>query len=282
MRIRIKFLLKVFNHAEESLQDASHLFSTQHPIASTVRAVINLEAAGTTGREILFQATSEEMIQAYSHVPRPFGTIFANDIFSSGIILSDTDFRQFEQYMNVTGLDIAIVGNSYLYHMRKDLVENIQAGVAQNMAENVLALLHYLSEEGSPIPDLTTYTPPTTVFFSYLGHFFIYSFTTAKILYTALFTASLAFVSLTYKSPVRGGSNWKALSQGTVAVIVGLFGTLLVPNVVAFLLSYVLGKGMSWFANEYSAIVLYAPAALFGEAHLQVLIFPFVSADARP
>lgn len=27
-------------------------------------------AAGTTGREILFQATSEEMIEAYSHVPR--------------------------------------------------------------------------------------------------------------------------------------------------------------------------------------------------------------------
>lgn len=27
-------------------------------------------AAGTTGRELLFQATSEEMIEAYSHVPR--------------------------------------------------------------------------------------------------------------------------------------------------------------------------------------------------------------------
>jgi len=96
----------VFNHAEESLQDGSHLFSTQHPIASTyvisqrvlrnqtyycfrVRAVLNLEAAGTTGREILFQATSEQMIEAYSHVPRPYGTIFANDIFSSGIILSE-------------------------------------------------------------------------------------------------------------------------------------------------------------------------------------------------
>jgi len=26
---------KVFNHAEESLQDGSHLFSTQHPVAST-------------------------------------------------------------------------------------------------------------------------------------------------------------------------------------------------------------------------------------------------------
>lgn len=28
-------MLLVFNNAEESLQDGSHLFSTQHPIAST-------------------------------------------------------------------------------------------------------------------------------------------------------------------------------------------------------------------------------------------------------
>ncbi|KAG2094384.1 uncharacterized protein F5147DRAFT_719683, partial [Suillus discolor] len=46
------------------------------------------------------------MIQAYSHVPRPYGTIFTNEIFSSGVLLSDTDFRQFEYHLNVTGLDI--------------------------------------------------------------------------------------------------------------------------------------------------------------------------------
>lgn len=31
---------------------------------------MDIAAAGTTGREILFQATSEQMIEAYSHVPR--------------------------------------------------------------------------------------------------------------------------------------------------------------------------------------------------------------------
>lgn len=89
-----------------------------------MRAVINLEAAGTAGRELLFQATSQEMIDVYSRVPRPYGSIFANEIFSSGIILSEwvdtllllssvlvyvflsTDFRQFELYLNVTGLDV--------------------------------------------------------------------------------------------------------------------------------------------------------------------------------
>lgn len=59
----------MFNNAEESLQDGSHLFATQSPIRDTVRAFINLESAGSSGPEILFQATSEEMIEAYSKVP---------------------------------------------------------------------------------------------------------------------------------------------------------------------------------------------------------------------
>lgn len=97
----------VFNNAEESLQDGSHLYSTQHPTAHTVRAAINLEgsfflsfpvplsltlaptAAGTTGRDMLFQATSEQMLEAYSHVPRPFGSVVANEVFSSGVIMSE-------------------------------------------------------------------------------------------------------------------------------------------------------------------------------------------------
>lgn len=47
------------------------------------------------------------MIEAYSHVPYPFGTVVANDVFKSGIMLSDTDFRQFEKYLDVTGLDVS-------------------------------------------------------------------------------------------------------------------------------------------------------------------------------
>lgn len=53
----------LFNGGEESLQDASHLFITQQPpeIEGTIRSVINLEACGTAGPEIVFQATSEEV-----------------------------------------------------------------------------------------------------------------------------------------------------------------------------------------------------------------------------
>ncbi|PPQ63101.1 hypothetical protein CVT24_005812 [Panaeolus cyanescens] len=268
-------IIFLFNNAEESLQDGSHLFSTQHPIASTVRAVVNLEAAGTTGRELLFQATSGEMIEAYSHVPRPYGTIFANDIFSSGIILSDTDFRQFEQYLNVTGLDMAIVGNSYLYHMRKDVVENIEAGVAQHMGENTLALLRHLSSDKSPLPSLTEgYTKPTTVFFAHLGtSFFIYSFKTAKIMYSALLAISLVFVRLTFVRPAGATTTfWQEQKKGSIAVIAGMVGTVLVPNLIAVTMKSVLNKPMSWFTSPLAPLGLYGPASLLGALLSQYLV----------
>lgn len=136
------------------------------------------------------------------------------------------------------------------------------------MAENALALLQYLSAAGSPIPTLTTYTRPTTVFFSHLGFFAIYSFTTAKIMYTALFASSLIFVLVTYVDPApamkKGRGVWREQGRGMRAVIAGIIGSLLVPNIVAFIMKTVLGKGMSWFASQYSAIVLYGSASLLG------------------
>ncbi|KAJ8519321.1 hypothetical protein ONZ45_g3731 [Pleurotus djamor] len=257
----------LFNHAEESLQDGSQMYSTQHPTASTVRAAINLEAAGTTGRELLFQATSEEMIQAYSQVPRPFGTVLANEIFSSGVLLSDTDFRQFEEYLNVTGLDMAVVGNSYLYHMRKDLVENIQAGVAQHMGENSLSLIRTLSSPSSPLPKLTNgYTHPETVFFAHSGVFFMYSFKVARILYAVTFAASV------YGAIVASGDSLGDLFNALRALGYAAGGTILVPNVVAASMQYGLAKGMSWFSSEYSTLLLFGPPALLGAISSQLLL----------
>jgi len=87
--------------------------------------VINLEACGYSGKAILFQAGSPAMIRLMSAVPYPHGTVAvrrqlvgcmhslvapahpviqlsttlaclqANDVFKTGIIVSDTDYRQF-------------------------------------------------------------------------------------------------------------------------------------------------------------------------------------------
>lgn len=52
----------LFNGAEESLQEGSHAFITQHPWADTCKHVINMEACGSGGPEILFQVGSAEAL----------------------------------------------------------------------------------------------------------------------------------------------------------------------------------------------------------------------------
>jgi Zn-dependent M28 family amino/carboxypeptidase len=44
-------------------------------ISNSIRSVVNIDACGTTGREILFQANSREMIEAYKQAPYPHGTV---------------------------------------------------------------------------------------------------------------------------------------------------------------------------------------------------------------
>jgi hypothetical protein len=65
------------------------------------------------------------------------------------------------------------------------------------MGLNVLALLRHLSTSPtSPLPRLAEsgYTKPSTVFFLYLGWFFVYSFERAKCVYAALAVGAIGFV----------------------------------------------------------------------------------------
>jgi hypothetical protein len=131
------------------------------------------------------------------------------------------------------------------------------------MAENVLALVKYLSSNRSPLPTLTEgYTRPSTVYFSHIGVFIIYSFATAKIMYSCLFLAVLLFVQ--FNNKLSGLSIWTAQAKGVGAVLTAYVGGVITPNVVALVMTKVLGKGMSWFANEHSAVLLYGVPTLLG------------------
>lgn len=138
------------------------------------------------------------------------------------------------------------------------------------MAENTLALLRHLSSKKSPLPRLTKgYAPPTTVFFAHVGtSFFMYSFATAKILYTTLFAFSLILVRITFVHPTpvakRIPGFWREQGRGLGAVTAGTVGTLVMPNIVALIMRVILNKGMSWFKNPLAPIGLYGPAALLG------------------
>lgn len=236
-------ILFLWNGAEETLQDGSHMYSTQHPSAKDIKAIINLEAAGTKGGALLFQATSKEMIEAFSHAPYPRGTVAAADVFASGIILSDTDFGQFETYLNVSGLDFAIVGHSYFYHTRGDIVKNVEVGSAQHFGENVLAIVDHLLTNSSALAT-GIFTPPDMVYLSLFDRwFFSWSMGSADKAYAAI--AAIVVVIT-----VLDVSMGKPMLFTLVGAPLGLVAGLLSANALAGLLVLV-GKRQLWYVDHF-------------------------------
>lgn len=100
----------LFNSAEEFELNGSHMFITKHMWASDVRAVINMDSCGTGGREILFQSTAYPWLMNYykKSALHPTASVLGDELFKSGIIPSDTDFRIFRDFGNLRGLFVKI------------------------------------------------------------------------------------------------------------------------------------------------------------------------------
>lgn len=70
--------------------------------------VLNLDACGSGGKIILFQSgpNTPWLVKYYSGVPHPYGQVAGEELFQSGVLPSDTDYRIFRDYGNLVGLKI--------------------------------------------------------------------------------------------------------------------------------------------------------------------------------
>ncbi|XP_038211457.1 endoplasmic reticulum metallopeptidase 1-like [Zerene cesonia] len=140
-------VVALLNGAEENILQASHAFVTTHRWAKSLRVFINIEACGAGGREVLFQAGPHDpwLLEVYAgQVPHPFASSLAQELFESGLIPADTDFRIFRDFGNISGVDLAWSSNGYVYHTRLDTAARVPPAALQRTGDNVLALAHGL------------------------------------------------------------------------------------------------------------------------------------------
>ncbi|XP_066598785.1 endoplasmic reticulum metallopeptidase 1-like [Prorops nasuta] len=262
-------IIFLFNGAEENLLQASHGFITQHPWAKEVVVFINLEACGAGGRELLFQAgpKSKWILEAYSkYVPYPYASSLAQEIFESGVVPGDTDFRIFRDFGKVTGLDFAWSTNGYVYHTRFDTVDQIPLGALQRTGDNILALTQGILLQHQFSDELKQEYKGNLVFFDFLGAFvfrwpqyFAYIINLGSICLNAY---SIYLNMIASKKDIKKSIYMKYVTICVATIISSWMISSVLCTMVALVLTK-LGKVMSWYARPAWVLFLYICPAVF-------------------
>ncbi|XP_054714923.1 endoplasmic reticulum metallopeptidase 1-like [Uloborus diversus] len=255
----------LFNGAEENILQAAHGFITQHPWAKSVVGFVNLEACGAGGKQMLFQANRLRtwLLQAYSsESPFPQGSVVAQDIFQSGLIPSDTDYRIFDYFGNLSGLDFAYVKNGYVYHTKYDVPEAITEGAIQQAGMNLLNLIHNaLKSPDMNVAKKEDQTVQPLVFFDFMGiYMVVYRIKVASVV--NIFAVLLCCFDIAIRAKLSG--SYVARLSSTAKAIFVMLGSLLTACLSCVVIAFVLdlfGATMSWYQSPYLIFGLYAASS---------------------
>ncbi|XP_076836820.1 endoplasmic reticulum metallopeptidase 1 [Brachyhypopomus gauderio] len=254
----------LFNGAEENVLQASHGFITQHPWAKQVKAFVNLEAAGVGGKEVVFQTGPENpwLVQAYVHAAvHPFASVVGQEVFQSGIIPSDTDFRIYRDFGNIPGIDLAFIENGFLYHTKYDTSDRILTDSIQRAGDNILALLKHLAMS-EKLADSSEYRHGNMVFFDVLGVVAVaYPARVGTIINCMAVMATFLYLAKKSSLPSnKGGRYLRALALAVCVALLSWVATLLSVLIVSLVVTLT-GCSMFWYTHFSAAVALYGSAA---------------------
>lgn len=271
-------IIFLFNGAEENPLMGSHGFITEHKWAHEIKAFINLESCGAGGREILFQAGPNHpwLIKAYGEAAKyPNGLVVAEEIFQSGLIPSDTDFRIFRDFGQIPGLDFAHCKNGYVYHTKYDNIESIESphGVIKHTGENILSLTKALINTKEFI-NPSSYQTGKQIYFDLFGLVFI-SYSEefgASLNVITLFISSLGII-LTI-SLLNSGNNFEVIVK-LLMTLLSLLTFLIVAVCYNLFIAFAIdffGYSLSWYTNTGLLILIYVLPSVFMMAINTVIV----------
>ncbi|KAK4760488.1 hypothetical protein SAY87_005381 [Trapa incisa] len=271
-------IIFLFNGAEELFMLGAHGFMKTCKWRDTIGAVINVEASGTGGPDLVCQSgpgSWPSRIYAESAV-YPMANSAAQDVFP--VIPGDTDYRIFSQdYSDIPGLDIIFLLGGYFYHTSYDTVDRLLPGSIQARGENLFSLLKAFTNS----PSLKTASERKTIaatsnkheddrafFFDYLSWFLIfYPRGVGDLIHCVPIVLFFLKPFLLYLSSA-GSRSWFAISldfvKGLILHAVGIILAVIFPVLFSLMRQLFCSHAMNWFAHPLLAFIMFVPCSFLG------------------
>lgn len=127
---------------EAGLLGAQRLVERE-PLFGRVRAVVNLEARGTTGPSLMFEAggRTEAIVDHLRALERPHTSSLFAAVYE--LLPNDTDFSVFREH-GAAGFNFAFIDGVARYHTALDDLEHLDHGSVQHQGDNLWALTRSL------------------------------------------------------------------------------------------------------------------------------------------
>jgi hypothetical protein len=143
-------VLLLFSDGEEIGLLGAELFVQSFPELASLRAVVNIEARGTSGPSILFETAGESArfaLLAQRALERPVTSSLSVAVYRR--LPNDTDLSVFSRH-GVPGANFAFIGDVSRYHTPDDNLTQLDLGSLQHHGDGALALVRALSEPDPP------------------------------------------------------------------------------------------------------------------------------------
>lgn len=157
-------ILMIVTDGEESGLMGAAALVTDREVMNRLQAYINVEAAGSGGPGMLFQAGPDNgwITGPWARsAPHPRGASYGIELYKR--LPNDTDFTILARH-GIPGLNFALIGDGYAYHTPRDVPERISARTLRDIGENVVATARALDGR-----DITRRRPSGSVYFDIGG-----------------------------------------------------------------------------------------------------------------
>ncbi len=221
-------IVLLLDEGEEAGLLGAEAFARDHRWMADVRAVVNLDARGSSGPSMMFETSPENAwiidLMAAS-LPRPVTSSLYYAIYKR--MPNDTDLTVFKRTAH--GVNFAFTGSLEHYHTPLDRLENTRTRTLQQQGENGLAMVRAFANA-----DIANPPPGDAVWFDVVGAFVV---RWPQRWTAAIALAALGLVVLGIGRRARDGAlELRGLMVGTLAIPASLLAGAIAAAIIGFVL----------------------------------------------